>query len=233
MVFGLAWRCRISLSVKNPCRIGASGLMTAPRTRWLEPIGGQGEQLRDGLQVPVGRLRVDVSEPGRQQRQPGLHVAAVAVEVQQGGDRERMPQVVQPRTTSPGRAAIPASSTRPAKVWVRLWTSRRVPRVETKKLGAARVRDTTGHGGVDSRAARRRWRVQEHPPRLAELRVQNQPASRRPGRRGRRRVGRPRTCACRSPPAGRSASARSPPAAAGVNRPAASMSAVISPVEYR
>ena len=124
--------------------------MRAPRTRWLEPVGGQGEQFRDGLQVPVGRLRVDVSEPGRQHRQPGLDITAVAVEVQQGGDGEAVPQIVQSWAASPGAARSRPSSRRPAKVRVRLWTSRRVPRVETKKLGALRVRGTTGRGGGGS-----------------------------------------------------------------------------------
>ena len=87
MVLGLAWLCRISLSVKNPCRIGARALMAAPPSALLQAAGGQGEQLRDGLQVPVGGLRVDVAEPGRQHRQPGLHVPAVAIEIHQSSRR--------------------------------------------------------------------------------------------------------------------------------------------------
>ena len=35
-----------------------------------------------------------MSEVGRQQRQPGVHVAAVAIPVQQGGDGEGVSQVV-------------------------------------------------------------------------------------------------------------------------------------------
>ena len=71
------------------------------------------------------------------------------------------------------RDGDPGRSTRPAKVRERLWASRRVPRVETKKLGALRcgtppvtalpIAPQRGHGR----------RVQEQPPRLAELRIQN------------------------------------------------------------
>ena len=70
----------------------------------LEPAGGQGEQLGDRLQVPVGRLRVDVTEPGRQHRQPGLDITAVAVEVQQRGDGEARQYVY----TYPARSRLRA-----------------------------------------------------------------------------------------------------------------------------
>src|SRR6266478_1251276 len=39
MVCGLAWRWEISLSVKNPCRTGASGLMAVARSGMLAPGG--------------------------------------------------------------------------------------------------------------------------------------------------------------------------------------------------
>ena len=55
---GLAPRWVISRSVKKASRIGASAVMMASRRRraalrWLEPPGGQGEQLGDGLEIPV------------------------------------------------------------------------------------------------------------------------------------------------------------------------------------
>ena len=55
MVFGLAWRCRSSLSVKKPCKTGASWLRPFPGgERLLQAARGQREQLGDRLQVPVG-----------------------------------------------------------------------------------------------------------------------------------------------------------------------------------
>jgi hypothetical protein len=58
------------------------------------PSRGQGSGYRNnpGIGViPVGGLRVDVAEPGGQQREPGLHVPAVAVPVQYGRGGEREP----------------------------------------------------------------------------------------------------------------------------------------------
>ncbi|MGH3897152.1 MAG: hypothetical protein ACRDTA_02650 [Pseudonocardiaceae bacterium] len=54
----------------------------------VEALRGFGEQLRCGVQVPVGVGRFDVPEVGREQREPGRDVAAIAVPVQQGRDRE-------------------------------------------------------------------------------------------------------------------------------------------------
>ena len=41
---GLAWRCRISRSVKNACRVGASGLIAGPPDV-LEALRGDRDQL--------------------------------------------------------------------------------------------------------------------------------------------------------------------------------------------
>ena len=148
---GLAFVCRASRSVKNPCRIGARSV-TMPPARpacGLEPAGGQGEELRDGLQVPVGGLRVDVAEPGGQQREPGLDVPAVAVPVQQRRDGEGMPQVVQPRARRPGGALMPAA--RPAgERLVDVGPSSGLPRLLTRNVPAR------GSGNAWSRAAHRR-----------------------------------------------------------------------------
>ena len=65
----------------------------APLLGAFEALGGEREQLRSGLQIPVGRSRVDVPEVGAQQRQPRLDVlaiAGVAVGVEQRVDRERV-----------------------------------------------------------------------------------------------------------------------------------------------
>ncbi len=73
---------------------------------------GQREQFGDCLQVLVGRLRVDVAEPGGQQRQPGPDVAAITVEVQQAGDGMGEVVLVQPGAVGPGsyRQAVAACS---------------------------------------------------------------------------------------------------------------------------
>ena len=84
------WRVfwRISRSVKNACRVGASGAHGWCSSLWLRAV-------RRPARAAPGRRTgsssagwPDVPEIGRQQRQAGLHVAAVAVPVEQGGDRE-------------------------------------------------------------------------------------------------------------------------------------------------
>ena len=59
----------------------------------FQPLGGQCEQLRAGLQVPVGRLRAGMAEEGGQHRQAGLHVDAVGVSAGEHVDRERVPKI--------------------------------------------------------------------------------------------------------------------------------------------
>jgi hypothetical protein len=67
--------------------------MAGPRTGTpAQAARGQREQLGDRLQVPAGRLGVDVAEPGRQQRQPGGERAGEAVLIQPGavGEDEKV-----------------------------------------------------------------------------------------------------------------------------------------------
>jgi hypothetical protein len=146
--------------------------MTAHRPGF-EPLRGQGEQFRDGLQVPVGRLRVDVSEPGRQHRQPRWNIAAVAVEVGQGGDGEAMPQIVQPGPAPPRRDGDPGQIDQAGE------GAREVVDVQA---GAAGADEETRRAAVRAPPVtvlpivpqrRHGRRMQEQPPRLAELRIQN------------------------------------------------------------
>ena len=63
----------------------------------LEMRGGEREQLRGGLQIPIGRSRVHMPEIGAQQREPRLDVLAsprVAVGVEQRVDREGVAQIM-------------------------------------------------------------------------------------------------------------------------------------------
>ena len=89
-VCGLAWRCRASRSVKNPCRSGASELM-AGLPGLAEPVCRQLEQLGGCLQIPVRRDGVDVPQVGGQQRQMGVDVHVGAVPAEHGRDAEGMP----------------------------------------------------------------------------------------------------------------------------------------------
>jgi hypothetical protein len=68
--------------------------------------GSQREQLRGSGQIPEGRGWFAVPEVGRQGRHLRLDINVAAIPVEQGLDRERVPQVVQPR----GRGRVRADT---------------------------------------------------------------------------------------------------------------------------
>ena len=72
----------------------------------LEPLRGHGQQFGRGLQVPIRRCGADVTEVGRQQRHPCGDVCPVAIPVEQGRDRETVPEVMHPGTR-PGSGLKP------------------------------------------------------------------------------------------------------------------------------
>src|SRR5450756_2942393 len=57
------------------------------------------------VEIVIGGLRVDMAQPGGQDREAGLDVAACAIPVQERRDREHAPKVVQPRGPLPGQRA--------------------------------------------------------------------------------------------------------------------------------
>jgi hypothetical protein len=59
----------------------------------LQPLTRQLQQLRSGREIPVCLARVDVAEIGRQQREPGSRVAAIAIAVKDSADGESMPVI--------------------------------------------------------------------------------------------------------------------------------------------
>ena len=154
-------------------------------------------------EVPVGGLRVDVSEPGGQQREPGLHVLAVAVPVQHGGDGEHVPQVVQPRE----RAARAGRRCRPPR------SARRTCAGYCARPAACpgcsrgtwppAARGTPGRGPARRRAARRSRSGAGRPAGTCRTWSRRSRSSRPEGRRRPGRGGMLRPGACRSPPAGR------------------------------
>ena len=94
-MWGLAWRWPMSRSVKNACTVAVIAVIAdTVLAAGVEPVDGLGEQLRRGLEIPVGVRRGDVAQIGGQQRQPGGDVAAVAIPVQQGVHREGVPQIM-------------------------------------------------------------------------------------------------------------------------------------------
>ena len=114
---GLACSCRTSRSVKNPCsRDVTVGAVMTPAPWWrsclpVKAIRGVGEQFGHCVQVPVRRGGIDMTEPGRQQRQAHLDVVAVAVPVEHRGHGIGVPQVMQPGWPRPGWVVIPAAAT--------------------------------------------------------------------------------------------------------------------------
>src|SRR5215212_6784258 len=102
MVCGLACSCRTSRSVKKPwsSSVTVGTVMTSLRVgRTLlcfKAIRGMCEQFWYCVQIPVRRGGIDMTEPGRQQWQAHLNVAAVAVPVDHRGQREGVPQVMEP-----------------------------------------------------------------------------------------------------------------------------------------
>ena len=60
----------------------------------FQPLSGQGEQLRAGLQIPVGGLGAGMAEEGGQHRQACLHVGAILIPADQDIHREGVPQIV-------------------------------------------------------------------------------------------------------------------------------------------
>src|SRR6266487_2896590 len=63
----------------------------------LETASCQGEQLWGAREVPVGGPRLHVTQVGRQRRQAGLNVFAVAIPVDQRVNSERVAQIVNVR----------------------------------------------------------------------------------------------------------------------------------------
>src|SRR6266566_9043303 len=63
----------------------------------LETASCQAEQLRGGREVPVGGAWLHVAKVGRQRRQAGLDVFAVAIPVDQRVNSERVAQIVNVR----------------------------------------------------------------------------------------------------------------------------------------
>src|SRR6266545_8143787 len=93
MVCGLAWRCRMSRSVKNDCRVGVSVLIAGPP----DVLGAAARRPPSAPAtptVPVGAGRMDVPEISRNQCQAGLPVLPGGVGVEHGTDRETVPEVV-------------------------------------------------------------------------------------------------------------------------------------------
>ncbi len=90
---GLAWRWRIRRSVKNACKVVARAVMRhlrgdAPAVH--RPVAATPEQLRDTSRFG----RDDMAEIGRQQREPGAWVAAIAIAVKDGADGEGVANIV-------------------------------------------------------------------------------------------------------------------------------------------
>src|SRR6266566_1176393 len=63
----------------------------------LETASCQAEQLRGGREVPVGGAWLHVAKVGRQRREAGLNVFAVAIPVDQRVNGERVAQIVNVR----------------------------------------------------------------------------------------------------------------------------------------
>ena len=61
----------------------------------LEPLGGQRQQFRRALEIPVGVGRVDVAQHCGEQRQLRFDVVGLALPAQQRAQNERMADVVQ------------------------------------------------------------------------------------------------------------------------------------------
>ena len=152
-------------------------------------------------QIPIRRCGADVTEVGRQQRHPRGDVGPVAIPVEQGRDRETVPEVMYPRET-PGSGLKPRMVDQPG---------------EHRPSPAGG--DPAGAAG-DEKARHPRWRIDvaavgntgatPRPSSAAPVSVEPCGAwsrgSRSPRRRGRhhrRRDRRPRPPACRSPPSTR------------------------------
>ncbi len=101
-VRGLTRRWVINRSVKKLCIVAAINVTTAPlrvavvgvgRGEGGELAGSESEQLGGGGQIPVGGSRVAVTEIGRQRRETGLDVLAVAIPADQRVHGERVAQI--------------------------------------------------------------------------------------------------------------------------------------------
>ena len=124
-----------------------------------------------------------MAEVGGQQRQPGGDVAAVAVPVQQRGDREAVPQIMRPGPAAAGPAGQSGAAGQRAKRLAALIAQpgaraghqqRVAGRAREQLVAEPQVVLQRGHGG----------RVQREQPVLAELGVRARAAA-RAGRRSR------------------------------------------------
>jgi hypothetical protein len=97
----------------SPGRSGALTVFPSVLRAARRSLGGQAEELRDSLEVPVSVSDVNVAEVGGQLGELALHVAPLAVPANEHLHGEPVPHVMEPRPVAAATARWRAEANDP------------------------------------------------------------------------------------------------------------------------